>query len=194
MISYLKGRAVLFKYGLIIIETGGVGYKVFVNPQIKIKNNIVDTQENIELYIYEHIREDADDFYGFLTYQELELFEKLISVNGVGPKAGLNIMSHAESDKILYAIMNDDMAFFTAISGVGKKVAAKIILDLKSKISSDKSINIIGKMDESNDLIDALESLGYKKSEIQDLVGKIPPEIILTEEKVRWCLRSLSTK
>lgn len=194
MISYLKGKAVLCKWGLIIIETGGVGYKVFVNPQIKIKNNIVDTQEDIELYIYEHIREDADDFYGFLTYQELELFEKLISVNGVGPKASLNIMSSADSDKILSAIISDDMSFFTAISGIGKKVAAKIILELKSKISSDTSINVIGKIDEADDLMDALQSLGYKKSEIQGLISKIPSEITSVEERVRWCLKNVSGK
>ncbi len=194
MISYLKGRVVLFKWGLIILETRGVGYKVFVNPQIKIKNNIVDTREDVELYIYEHIREDADDFYGFLSYQELELFEKLISVNGVGPKAGLNIMSYAGTDKILHAIISDDMSFFTAISGIGKKVAAKIILDLKSKISSDKSINVIGKIDEADDLMDAMQSLGYKKSEIQGLVSKIPSDIISTEERVRWCLKNLSAK
>lgn len=194
MISYLKGRAVLCKWGLIIIETGGVGYKVSVNPQIKIKNNIVDTQEDIELYIYEHIREDADDLYGFLTYQELELFEKLISVNGVGPKAGLNIMSFAETDKILCAIISDDMSFFTAISGIGKKVAAKIILDLKSKISSDKSINVVGNFDEADDLMDAMQSLGYKKAEVQGLIRKIPAEVISTEEKVRWCLKNLSVK
>jgi holliday junction DNA helicase RuvA len=191
MISYLKGKVMLFKWGFLILDVNDVGYKVFVSPQIDIKNNIVDTQEDIELYIHQHIREDSSDLYGFLSYQELELFEKLISVNGIGPKAGMNIMSGAKTDRILQAIISDDMTFFTAIPGVGKKVAAKIILELKSKVSADADINVLGKMGDADDLLNALESLGYKKAEIAPFISKIPAEITETEEKVRWCLKNM---
>lgn len=194
MISYLKGKVVLVHWGFLIVSVGGVGYKIFVDPQIKIAPNIIDTQADIELFTYNHIREDVSDLYGFLSYQELELFEKLISVNGVGPKAGLNIMASAPIDRIIKAITSDDMSFFMAISGIGKKVAAKIILELKSKISTDKSINIIGKMDDSNDLEDTLEALGYKKSEISGLITNIPVELVKIEDKVKWCLKQLAKK
>ena len=182
MISYLHGKVVLARWGLLIVDVNGIGYKVFVDPQIKIAENIIDSGKNIELYIHQHLREDSSDLYGFLTFQELELFERLISVNGVGPKAGLNIMGAAPTDRIIKAI----------ISGIGKKVAAKIILDLKSKISADKSVSFIGQMDDSEDLISALESLGYKKAELQGLITQIPLEIKSTEEKVRWCLKNIS--
>jgi len=192
MISYLKGKVKLFKWGLIILDVHGVGYKIVVNPQIAIKNNIVDTGEEVEFFIHEHIREDADDLYGFITYQELELFEMLISVNGVGPKAGMNIMSFAKSDRIVSAISTDDVGFFTNISGIGKKAATKIILDLKSKVSGDKNINVLSRGGDSNDLFDALARLGYKNSEIAAIITKIPADIMDLEEKVRWCLKNLA--
>jgi Holliday junction DNA helicase RuvA len=187
MISYLEGRVVLSQLGFVIIEVNGVGYKVFVSPNLSLEHKAV-----AEIFTYEHIREDADDFYGFLTYPELELFEKLISVNGVGPKVGLNIMSSAKADRIISAITSDDINFFTSIPGIGKKVAAKIILELKSKISLDKSVNVIGKMDDSDDLCDALLALGYKKTELQGIITMIPVEITDTEDKVRWCLKKLA--
>jgi Holliday junction DNA helicase RuvA len=190
MISYLKGKVVLFRWGLIILDVNGVGYKVCVNPQINIKNNIIDTKEDVELFVYENIREDTDDLYGFLTYQELELFEKLISVNGVGPKAGINIMSSGKPEAIISAILSDNLGFFTAVSGIGKKAAAKIILELKSKIGGGTDIEL-GQFDQSNDVIDALEALGYKKQELTTILSKIPKEIVATEDKIRWCLKNL---
>lgn len=192
MISYLKGKVVLARWGVLIIETCGVGHKVIVSPQIDIKPNIVDLQEPIELFIHEHIREDADDLYGFLSYEELELFEKLISVNGVGPKAGIAIMSSGKTEEIIRAIVSDNLGFFTAISGIGKKVAAKIILDLKSKISGDRSVNILSGSTVNEDLSDALQSLGYKQSEISSITGKIPSSTETLEDKMKWCLKNLS--
>lgn len=192
MISYLKGKVVLFKWGLIILDVNGVGYRVNVAPQIHIKNNVVDTAELIELYIHEHIREDADDLYGFLTFQELELFEKLISVNGVGPKAGLNIMNADKPEGIIAAISSDNINFFTAIPGIGKKVAAKIILELKSKISDDKAIKIFTDFPDLQDLEEALLNLGYRRPEISSVLSKIPKDISSLEAKMRWCLKNLA--
>lgn len=191
MIAYLKGKVILARWGFLIVETGGVGYRVSVNPQINIPNNIVDTKEEINLFIHEHIREDANDLYGFLIFQELELFEKLISVNGVGPKVAMNIMNSGESGKIISAITSDDLSFFLAISGIGKKAAAKIILDLKSKLSGDQNINVLSNVDGASDLFDALTTLGYSRIEVSSIATKIPSELKTTEEKVRWCLKNL---
>ena len=174
------------KSGFIILETGGVGYGVNIDMTTVLKNG-----QEYELFIHEHLREDADDFYGFKTFAELELFERLISVNGVGPKAAMNIMNSGQPNRIIQAIISDDLSFFTALSGIGKKVAAKIILDLKSKLSGDQSVNILsGQID--SDLFDALESLGYKKSEIALYINKIPAEITTIEEKIKWCLKNLA--
>ncbi|MCX6808388.1 MAG: Holliday junction branch migration protein RuvA [Candidatus Berkelbacteria bacterium] len=193
MIAYLRGKVVLFRFGFLILDVNGVGYRVNTDPQIAIAPNIVDTQAEIELFVHQHIREDSSDLYGFLIFQELELFELLITVSGVGPKAGLAIMASGKTDQIVKAILTDNMGFFTAISGIGKKVSAKIILELKSKLSSDKSINILSG-DENSDLSDTLESLGYKRSEISLFINKIPDEIVSIEDKIKWCLKNLSRK
>lgn len=187
MIAHLKGQIIASKNGFLIIETGGVGYGVSVDAAIVKKNG-----EEYELFIHEHIREDCYDLYGFPTFAELELFEKLISVNGVGPKAGLNIMSTGSADKIISAIVSDNLGFFTAISGIGKKVAAKIILDLKSKLSGDHNINVLSGDVESEDLVDTLTQLGYKRPEISAVMTKIPENTKTLEDKVRWCLKNLA--
>lgn len=187
MISYLNGKIIVSKTGFLIIETGGVGYGVSVDASVMKKNG-----EQYEIFIHEHIREDCHDLYGFPTFEELELFEKLISVNGVGPKAGLNIMSAGNPDKIVSAIISDNLGFFTAISGIGKKVAAKIILELKSKLSGDRNINVLSGDAESDDLVDTLTQLGYKRPEISAVVTKMPENITGLEAKVRWCLRNLA--
>ncbi len=188
MIAYIKGKIILINGNFLILETGGIGRRVQVSAKLSFMPG-----ETVELFIHEHIREDADDLYGFGSFDELDLFEKLISVNGVGPKAGLNIMSSGASDEVRNAIASENIAFFKAISGIGQKAATKIILDLKSKVTNDKNISdLLGKSSESDDIFDALMALGYQRKEISILVSKIPVGIIIIEEKVRWCLQNLA--
>lgn len=187
MISYLSGKIIASRTGFLIVKTDGVGYGINVSPLLVKKNG-----EEYELFIHEHIREDCHDLYGFSAFDELELFEKLISVNGVGPKAGLNIMSSGSPEKITSAIISDNLGFFTSISGIGKKVAAKIILELKSKISGDREVNILSGDAESEDLVDSLTQLGYKKPEISAVMTKMPEGLNSIEEKLRWCLKHLA--
>lgn len=191
MISYLRGKIVNARWGKIIVDVNGIGYGVSVDPQIKIPEDCVDIGYEVELYIHEHIREDAHDLYGFLDYQTLETFERLISVSGVGPKAGLNIMAAADNKQIYNAIENSDVSFFTAVPGIGKKVAAKIILELKSKISDADSGDIISGSESSYDVVEAMASLGYKKSDLSKYITQIPSDILKTEEKVKWLLKNL---
>ena len=191
MIAYLRGKVKRFKWGFLILDVGGVGYKINIDPQLKIDDDIVDTQKTLELFIHQHIREDIDDLYGFLQFQDLETFSRLISVNGVGPKAGMSIMACDESKKIYDAIENEDIAFFCSVPGIGKKVAAKIILDLKSKISVESAGNIAGGA-ESSDIIEALLSLGYKKIDINKIIHKVPTELKTDQEKIRWAMKNLS--
>jgi len=189
MISYLRGKARFAKWGFLILDVNGVGYKIFVPINLNIPPDSVGREEIIEFFVHQHLREDTNDLYGFLSFQELEIFEKLISVNGVGPKVGLTIMSSADPKKIYQAIESDDLTFFCAVPGIGKKVAAKIILDLKSKISS------VAEMisdNSSDDLFEALASLGYSKSNVLKIIPKIPGEICEVDEKIRWILKNLS--
>lgn len=186
MISYLSGKVVLQKAGFIILETGGVGYKVFVADSDKQKE-----KSQIELFIHHHTREDAEVLYGFDSYEGLEIFEQLISVNGVGPKVAMAIMRDAKADKIISAILRSDVSFFQAISGIGKKVAAKIILDLKSKISGLESGNIIECLGKNDEVVEALLSLGYKENEIIKIIPKIPADCISSEDKIRWLIKNI---
>lgn len=186
MISYLSGKIILQKPAFLILDVSGVGYKIFTPGNV---GNIEENKE-LALFIHENIREDCDDFYGFKTFSELELFQKLIGVNGVGPKAGMAILSGNSEDKIISAILSDDISFFQAVPGIGKKVAAKIILDLKSKISNLGGESVIGKMDESDEVVEALLSLGYKKQEIIQSMTKIPVNFTTTEEKIHWFLKN----
>lgn len=183
MIAYLFGKVVLEKPGFIILDVDGVGYKIQTTATI-------ETGNKYELFIHEHIREDCNDLYGFKTFDELELFEKLISVSGVGPKAGMAIMESSKVEQIINAIISDDVSFFLTVSGIGKKVAAKIIIDLKSKLSGISGSNVVGKMNDSGDIIDALISLGYKKHEITNKLHSIPSNIKTSEEKIRWFLKN----
>jgi Holliday junction DNA helicase RuvA len=182
MIAYLKGRVILSGGNSLILEMGGVGYKIFCSKNYSGEN---------EFFIHEVIREDCHDLYGFEKYEELILFEKLISVNGIGPKAGLNIMSSANINEIQSAIVVGNVDFFLSISGIGKKAAAKIILELKSKLSGLEDSGILEKMDQSDEIMDALLSLGYKKVEVARVLCRIPKEMIESEERIRWCLKNI---
>jgi Holliday junction DNA helicase RuvA len=186
MIAYLSGKIVLNRTGYIILDTGGVGYKIFVS------NTDVADSESASLFVYEHIREDSDDLFGFKDYENLGMFIKLISVNGVGPKVAMTIMTVTSSERIVEAIISENIAFFQAIPGIGKKVAAKIILELKSKISSLEGSGVIGRMDEGDEVVDALMSLGYKKGEAEKMLSKIPADVKTSEDRIRWCLRNIS--
>lgn len=181
----MSGKIVVSKPGFIILNTGSVGYKIFVN-------NIEANNEKCELFIHQHLREDADDLYGFKNFPELEIFEKLISVNGVGPKVAMAIMTISASEKIIEAIISENISFFQAIPGIGKKVAAKIILDLKSKVSNLSGENIIAKINSEDDVSDALISLGFKKQEISKVLAHVPAKIKNSEEKINWCLRNIT--
>jgi holliday junction DNA helicase RuvA len=189
MISYLKGKIILERPTFLIIDVSGVGYKVSIIPKIDYK-----IQEIISLYCYQHIREDASDLYGFSAYEELELFEKLLSVNGVGPKAAMTVMSLAPTEKIIEAITTEDSNFFLSAPGIGKKVAIKIILDLKSKISGMQFTGAISGGRVKEEVVDGLVMLGYKKPEIDKVISILPKNLEKSEEQIRWCLKNLAKK
>ena len=115
------------------------------------------------------------------------MFELLLSVNGVGPKMAMTVLSRATLEKLKDAVSKGDISLLTAVSRVGKKLASKIIIELKSKLGSDSDIDI---GEGSQEVIDALESLGYKKSEIVGVLSKIPSNIQKTEEKIKWVLKN----
>ncbi|MCK5466481.1 Holliday junction branch migration protein RuvA [Candidatus Parcubacteria bacterium] len=191
MISYIEGKIIFRGEKFIIIKTGGIGFKVFVLPDLNLEN------DEIKLFTYLNVKEDALTLYGFLNYKELELFELLISISGIGPKAGLGILSLADTETIKVAIVKNDASVLTRVSGIGKKTAERVILELKNKILisdlgdlEDKSKEI----NEHSDAIDALISLGYNAGEAKNALSKISPEVKDVGERVRMALKEMGKK
>ncbi len=189
MIASLKGKIKLKRGNFVILEVSGIGYKVFVLPQI-----LDDLKEGKEttLYIHHYVREDTEALYGFLTLEEVEFFEMLTAVSGVGPKAGLGIMSIAHVKVLKKAISQGDDSFLTRVSGVGKKTAERVILELKSKIG----LPFEGKKVPQNleDAFEALVGLGYSRKEAESALSKISPNTRETSEQVREALKIMGRK
>lgn len=190
MISLLKGKIELKTEKFAIIDVNGVGYRVFCASSVLA---VMNTGEEIRLFCHLHVREDALELYGFLTKEELDFFELLISISGVGPKVALGILSIAPVGKIKEAIAGDKEEFLTRVSGIGAKIAKKVILELKDKLPriSDGTKAELG---EEIEAIDALVGLGYREREAGEVVRKITKDIKGTENMVREALKYLGKK
>ena len=136
------------------------------------------------------MREDALDLYGFLNYEELEFFEMLIGVSGIGPKGALAILSIASTETLRKAIGTGDTSYLTKISGIGKKTAEKIVIELRDKMGEQEKGS---SMQEELDAMEALKSLGYSQNEIREALKKVPPDLN-TNEKIREALKILGGK
>ena len=167
MIVFIKGIVDSLGIDYVVIENNGIGYKVYFNH-----SQTLTLGQNITLFTYEHIREDAHTIFGFLKQQELELFERLISVKGLGPKTALGILTSVSYSQVVNAIESGEVSFLKQMPGIGSKTAQQIVLDLKGKLVVD--ISVVGKVDKNiNDALEALKSLGYKNSEVQAIVKKL---------------------
>lgn len=160
MIASIKGRVLSKKPDGVIVDVRGIGYHV--NVPLSSLSNIPDVGTEIFLHTYTYIREDVLQLYGFITEEEKRVFVTLLGVNGIGPKLGLAILSGMSVQKFMEAVYNEDVALLTTIPGLGKKIAGRLILELREKLprltvcSRDSAI--------ANDAISALLNLGYKKS------------------------------
>lgn len=188
MIGFLNGEVVAYDGQNIIIDVGGVGYRVLVSNSVLSK---VTLNGKLKLFVYTHVREDAIQLYGFLDSLDLKLFENLISVSGVGPKTAMNIFSIGTRDAISQAIITGDVAFFVGVPRLGKKNAQKIIIELKNKFGSIEDLDL-SKMDlkENSEVIAALKSFGFTNREALESLKTIKGEYTV-EEKIRLALKEL---
>lgn len=186
MIASLRGKVVQKKADSLVVEMNGVGYRVICPTQV-IQSAKVDS--DIFLNTYTHVREDVFALYGFLTADDLALFELLIGVSGVGPKAAINIMSVASSDKVRNSIQRQDPGLLFSVSGIGKKTAEKVVVELKSKLGASDSVYLPSV--ETDDLHQALSDLGFKPNEISSAISKIPDNLETTEEKLKFALKEI---
>ena len=191
MISYIKGEVVKKGIDYLIIENNGIGY--YINTSFNTLKNLSEGDVS-SVFTYMHVREDVLALYGFSKKDELDMFKKLISVNGVGPKAGLAVLSTYEINSVKVAILKDDVNAISKVPGIGKKTASKIILDLKDKVGSIEELDNVDisdieiiSSDINNDVEDiakVLMTLGFSQAEAKkaleniDLSGKTENQII----------------
>jgi Holliday junction DNA helicase RuvA len=197
MIGFLSGVVRFADLDAVCIDVGGVGYRVLMPlPDLARHNNV---GAKIEAFIHTHVREDAITLFGFSTRDGLGLFERLIAVSGVGPRTGLAILSGVEVGDLMRAIASGDEARLTKVPGVGKKTAARLVLELQDKMMKEGvSASTGGKLAKGSaldDLRSALLNLGYKPVQIDRAVTKVKPladEGRGLEELVREALRHVA--
>ena len=193
MISFLEGRVDTVGVNYLVLNTNGIGYQI----NIPAYNNLsLKSGDKTKIYTYLYLREDKVMLFGFLTKEEKDFFELLISTPGVGPKVGLNILSKMTPDYFSKAILQEDLDSITAISGIGNKLAKKIVLELKEKINKITFLEgIVGKTFKSeniSDAIDALKVLGYTYKKAKSAVEKTQEKFkgeLTVEELVRESLK-----
>ncbi len=191
MIAFLDGKVELIREHWLILNVNGVGYRVNVGAGIASRLLV---GEKTSLYTYTHVREDALSLYGFLNIDELELFELLLTVSGIGPKAAMNILSVATPEKIKSSIVNQDPTLLYSVSGIGKKVAEKVVVELKNKVGATGSLFTSFAKESTEEVYEALLQLGFKSNEISQAIATLPSELNTTQEKIKYCLSVLNKK
>ena len=173
MIASLKGTVAHLDSRYVILDVNGVGYKVFVTDDTL---HGMKKSAEASFWTYLAVREDALDLYGFTTKKDKDFFELLISVSGIGPKSALNIMSLVSSDQLVSAIRTGSTSHLVKVSGIGRKTAEKIVLELKDKLGSIESAEgreIAAELSSDMDVIEALKALGYDADDAREALKKV---------------------
>lgn len=195
MYEYIKGIFKSIEKEYIVIECGNIGYKIFTSGSTISDMPAID--QPVKIYTHQIVREDFIGLYGFLTKEEISMFNLLISINGVGPKAALSLMSIANVSTLKYAIITDDDKLITKAPGIGKKTAQRIVLELKDKVNLGEAIQegvVINQIDIDNEklseAVGALMALGYSDKEAEKALEKADRSKNI-EELIKQCLKIL---
>lgn len=207
MLAYIKGKLEMKMTGYIVIDVGGLGYKVFMS-EVGIEK-VGNIGETVKVHTYYKVREDDISIFGFNTLEELKMFELLISVSGVGAKTALTMLAVCEPSEFALAVISEDVKALTGIPGIGPKSAKRIILELKDKIKAEQEIENIKNQIQSNknsntkiqkaieidenlqEAIAALQVLGYNKKEIDKVFDKLETKDMTIEELIKNGLNML---
>jgi Holliday junction DNA helicase RuvA len=189
MIGKIKGKVDTIDSTYCLIETNsGVYYKINLSP---LSLNQLKSGENTELLIHTHVRENEISLYGFSSNEELKLFNILINISSIGPKTAIIIIGFNKVEKLIAAVKEQNSHYFSSIPGIGKKMSQKILLELSGKFDTEFKLNNAVYTEEDNLVIDALVSLGFKKSQADSVFSKIPKTGTL-QEKITKALKYLS--
>lgn len=196
MINFVKGKLDTVTESSITVENNGIGFEILV--PLSVVSNLPQTGNEVKIYTYTYVREDALQLYGFLTKDELAMFKLLITVSGIGPKGALGVLSVMDADALRFAILADDAASISKAPGVGKKTAGKLILELKDKMDLEEAVeNVLDKGQAvsgagtdpdggiaANEAIQALVALGYTSTEAVKAVKKVTVTPGMTVEEI----------
>lgn len=194
MIAYLRGTVINKLNNYFILELNNIGYAVYASENF-LTNLKIGTE--VEIYTHHHIREEADDIYGFPSLVELELFELLLSVSGVGPKSALAVLAMATAADIKEAIIRGDANLLTKVAGIGQKTAERVVLELKTKVLRiNGGVMALNNANSSvtGDEIDALMSLGYSLSEARSALNMVDSSISDNGLRVKAALKIMLKK
>jgi Holliday junction DNA helicase RuvA len=193
MISKLTGQISYVGAKSIIVDVGGVGYNVFVSNN-SLANIVTKDIKHISIFTYLAVRENSLELFGFEDIDELHFFELLIDISGIGPRSALTIISVAPLETLKRAIGSGDTSYLTKISGIGRKTAEKIVIELRDKLSAlgHKSEN--GEHKEELDALEALKSLGYSQNEARDALKEVDSSITATGARIKEALKILGRK
>lgn len=203
MLAYIKGILEIKTKGYIVIDANGIGYKIFM-PESAI-SKLCDIGEKVQIHTFMRVREDDISLYGFLTNEELRMFELLLGVSGIGAKGALTILSNITPSQFALAVISNNVDILKKLPGIGAKTAQRVILELKDKLKKEQEIEIVqGEEDEVtfkhvieedekvSEAISALQVLGYTKKEIMLALEKVDMANLSVEDIIRKGLKSLS--
>ncbi len=192
MISHLTGTIIELSEKYAVVDVNGIGYKVYCST---------DTLSGLQdgspasLFTYLVVREDALDLYGFLSREEEDFFQLLISVSGIGPKGALGILSATSTNTLKKAIATGDTSYLTKVSGIGRKTAEKVVLELRDKLKAHSDTKESPhELRAESDVVEALKSLGYSQNEARDALKEVPSSIVGTNARIKEALKILGTK
>lgn len=200
MLYNIRGKLTVSDVNFIVVECGGVGFKCFTT--LNTVKNIGRIGDEVNVFTYLSVREDAMDLYGFATLDELNAFKLLISVSGIGPKAAAAILSELAPDRLAVCIASGDAKAITRAQGVGKKTAERVVLELKDKMGSIavgdasdvvSSVASVGESSNSAEAVEALVALGYSQSDAAVVVGSMDKSLSV-DEMIRNGLKQLAKK
>jgi Holliday junction DNA helicase RuvA len=199
MISYMKGNLAYRGGSYIILETGGIGYQIFVS--LGMLSQLPELGKEIKVFTYMSVKEDGISLFGFSSKEEQEMFLKLLPVGGGGPKGALGFLSQLTPQELIIAIISGDEKTLSKAPGVGRKTAQRVILELKDKCSTEDAIAIsVASAEETGSIggakfeaIDAMTALGYSRSEAAQTVGQVAVEGMTTEEILKAALKKMIT-
>ena len=186
MIGHLEGKILFKGEKYIVLDVGGVGYKIFASM---VTARELKPGNSAKMWTHLHVREDSLDLYGFLNQSELEFFESLISISGIGPKSALGVLAMAPVDTLKRAISSGDTSYLTKVSGIGRKTAEKIVLELKDKMGYGK-VSLGGEIFKDDaDILEALVALGYSQKDARDMLQKIPQSVKGRDNRLKEALK-----